>query len=243
MHREVTGWFSPSLNEHMDIAIYGHYGFALLLIPTAATNYLEYEQNGLIESIKPLINAGKVKVYCINSINSESWSNPYIHGHEKGIRHQLFNDYVIKEVIPFIKSSSSHHNEIIAAGASFGAMHAANLFFKHPDYINGIIAMSGCYDLSLFTEGYYDDNVYFNSPVHYLPQLKAEWHLSMYRDSRHIHFVTGSGAYEMPEHSRQISTILTAKNVPHELDIWGHDVPHDWPTWRQMLPHYLETRF
>ncbi|WP_229254175.1 hypothetical protein [Dyadobacter sp. NIV53] len=130
MQREVTGWYSPSLNKHMEVAVYGHYGFALLLIPTAASDYLEYEQNGLIESIRPYIDSGKVKVYCINSINSESWLNPYMHGYDKAVRHQSFNDYVIKEVIPFIKDTSSQTNEIIAGGASFGALHAANLFLN-----------------------------------------------------------------------------------------------------------------
>ncbi|MCF0058082.1 esterase family protein [Dyadobacter sp. CY356] len=243
MQREVTGWFSPSLNKQMDIAVYGHYGIALLLIPTASSDYLEYEQNGLIESIAPYINSGKVKVYCINSINGESWLNPYMHGYDKAVRHQHFNDYVIKEVIPFIKENSSPKNEIITAGASLGAFHAANLFFRYPDFINGVIGMSGCYDLSVYTDGYYDDNVYFNSPIHYLSQLKAEWQLSLYRESRHIHFITGSGAYEVPEYSRQISSILSSKNVPHELDIWGQDMPHEWWVWKRMLPYYLETRF
>ena len=243
MQREVQGWFSPSLNKQMDVAVYGHYGFALLLIPTAASDYLEYEEKGLIESIRPFIDAGKVKVYCINSINSESWLNSHMHGYDKATRHQAFNDYVFKEVIPFIKDTSGSTTEIIAGGASFGALHAANLFFKHPDLINGIIAMSGCYDLSMYTDGYYDDNVYFNSPIHYLPQLKAEWHLSLYRESRHIHFISGSGAYEMPECSRQISAILNSKNVHNELDIWGTDMPHDWWVWQKMLPYYLETRF
>ena len=243
MQREVTGWFSPSLNKQMDIAVYGHYGIALLLIPTASSDYLEYEQNGLIESIAPYINSGKVKVYCINSINGESWLNPYMHGYDKAVRHQHFNDYVIKEVIPFIKENSSPKNEIITAGASLGAFHAANLFFRYPDFINGVIGMSGCYDLSVYTNGYYDDNVYFNSPIQYLSQLKAEWQLSLYRESRHIHFISGSGAYEIPEYSRQISSILSSKNVPHELDIWGEDMPHEWWVWKRMLPYYLETRF
>ena len=77
MQREITEWYSPSLNKTMEVAVYGHYGFALLLFPTAASGFLEYEENGLIESIRPFIDAGKVKVYCINSINSESWLNPY----------------------------------------------------------------------------------------------------------------------------------------------------------------------
>ncbi|CAG5005185.1 hypothetical protein DYBT9275_03532 [Dyadobacter sp. CECT 9275] len=243
MQREIREWFSPSLNKQMEVAVYGHYGFALLMIPTAASGFLEYEEKGLLNSIRPYIDSGKVKVYCINTINSESWLNPYMHGYDKAVRHQAYNEYVLKEVIPFIKDTSSPKNEIIACGAAFGALHAANLFFKYPDVINGIIAMSGCYDLSVYTDGYYDENVYFNSPVHYLPQLKAEWHLSLYRNSRHIHFVTGSGAYEVPDYSRHISAILSSKDVPHELDIWGADIDHDWWAWHRMLPYYLETRF
>lgn len=243
MNREIKSWFSPSLNKDMEVAVYGHFGFALLMIPTAASGYLEYEQKGLIDSISSYINAGKVKVYCINSINSESWMNPYMHGYDKAIRHQAFNDYVIKEVVPFINHSSGAETPIITAGASMGAFHAANLFFKHPDILKGVIGMSGCYDLSVYTDGYYDDNVYFNSPVHYLPQLNAEWHLNLYRESRHIHFVTGSGAYERPEYSQHISSILNSKSVPNELDIWGADMPHDWWVWQRMLPYYLETRF
>ena len=243
MNREISGWFSPALNKQMDVAIYGHYGFALLMIPTAASGFLEYEQYGLIESIRPFIDAGKVKVFCVGSINSESWLNDSMPGYDKAIRHQQFNDYIIKEVVPFVHTHTSAETPIVVTGASFGALHAANLFFRYPDSLQGVIAMSGCYDLCAYTQGYYDDNVYFNSPTHYMRNLKAEWHLDLYRKSRHIHFVSGSGDYEDPDSARQISAILHTKNVPHELDIWGPDIPHEWWVWHRMLPHYLETRF
>jgi esterase/lipase superfamily enzyme len=243
MNREITGWESPVLNKRMDIATYGYFGTALLMIPTAASGFLEYEENGLIESIKPFIESGKVKIFCVGSINDESWLNSHMHGYDKGVRHQQYNDYIIKEVVPFIHAKTSQETQIITTGASFGALHAANLFFKHPDTIQGVLAMSGCYDLSEYTQGYYDDNVYFNSPVHYLRNLNAEWHLDLYRQSRHIHFVSGSGDYEDLDSARQISAILNTKSVPHELDIWGPDMPHEWWVWRRMLPHYLETRF
>lgn len=243
MKKEITGWVSPALNKHMDIAVYGHYGFALLMFPTAASDYLEYEKYGLIESIRPFIDSGKVKVFCVNSINSESWLNDNMNGYEKAVRHQQFNDYIIKEVVPFIHTYTSSDTPIITTGASFGALHAANLFFKHPDSLQGVIAMSGCYDLCVYTKGYYDDNVYFNSPALYLRNLKAEWHLDLYRKSRHIHFISGSGDYEDPDSARQISAILHTKNVPHELDIWGRDIPHEWWVWHRMLPLYLDTRF
>lgn len=243
MQREVTGWYSPALDKYMDVAVYGHYGFALLLIPTADSDFLEYEHHGLIGSIQPYIDAGQLKVFCVGSINAESWMNPYMEGREKALRNQHYIDYIFREVIPFVREKTSDETPIIAAGAAFGALQAANLFFKHPDLINGIIAMSGCYDLSVYSQGYYDDNVYFNSPVHYLPNLSAEWHLCKYRQSRNIHFVSGSGDYEDPNCSRHISTILSSKGVAQELDIWGPEYAHEWSTWHQMMRVYLETRF
>ena len=49
----------------MPIATYGDYGFALLLIPTAAADYLEYERFQLMEHIAGPVNEGKVKVFSL----------------------------------------------------------------------------------------------------------------------------------------------------------------------------------
>ena len=136
MHREIHQWHSPSLNKNMEIVMYGHYGFSLLLLPTAAADYLEYERFHLINSISKYINEGKVKVFSINSINSESWLNNHMHPRHKSIRHNQFNDYVYNEVIPFIKGKTSQDTPIYTCGASLGALHSANLFFKRPDLIN-----------------------------------------------------------------------------------------------------------
>ncbi|GHB78460.1 esterase family protein [Persicitalea jodogahamensis] len=243
MQREIVEWHSPSLNKKMRIAVYGHYGTALLMVPTAASDHLEYENFGLIDSIRPHMDSGKVKLFCVESINGESWLNPFMSGCEQAARYQDYNDYIIREVIPFISASTSPETPVIGCGISMGALQAANLFFKHPDLIQGVLALSGCYDLSVYTNGYYDDNVYFNSPTHYLRNLNAQWHLDLYRKSRHIYFVSGSGDYENPDSSRHISAILNSKNVYHELDIWGHDMPHEWWVWHRMMAHYLETKF
>lgn len=243
MERQIHNWFSPNLHKHMDLAVYGHYGFALLLIPTAAADYLEYERFLLIDAIRHHIDSGKVKVFSINSINSESWLNDRMHPRDKSIRHQQFNSYVFHEVVPFIRTHTSHDTPIIPCGASLGALHAANLFFKRPDLFEGVIAMSGDYNLSTYTKGYYDEDVYFNSPLQYMANLDDNFFLPRLREKRHIHFLTGTGNYENPDASRRMSTVLHAKGIPHELDIWGPDMSHDWPTWRAMLPYYLESRF
>lgn len=243
MKRELSAWFSPALQKEMPIAAYGDYGFALLLVPTAAADYLEYERFQLIDTLAPLINSGKLRVFSVNSINNESWLNNDMAGEHKAIRHNQFNEYIYNEVIPFIKTNTSAETPIITCGASFGALHSMNLFLKRPDLIDGVIAMSGVYDLTDYTKGFYDDQVYFNSPAHYIPNLNDEWNLNHIRKSKHIHILTGSGDYEDPQASRNFSDVLSNKRIGHELDIWDHEWKHDWPTWRAMLPLYLETRF
>ena len=243
MKRELTSWFSPSLQKEMPIASYGDYGFALLLVPTAAADYLEYERFQLMETLAPYINGGKVKIFSINSINNESWLNNEMAGEHKAIRQNQFNQYVYNEVIPFIKNSTSNETPIITCGASFGALHSMNLFLKRPDLINGVIAMSGVYNLMEYTKGFYDEQVYYNSPMHYIPNLTAHAVLEQIRSSNHIHILTGSGEYEAPDAAKEFAGVLYSKGINYELDVWGTEWKHDWPTWRAMLPAYLETRF
>lgn len=227
----------------MPVAVYGHYGFPLLLIPTAAADYLEYERFELIDSLKDFIKAGKVKVFSINSSNNESWMNDFIEPRQKALRHQQYNNYVFEEVVPFIKTNTSDNSNVIACGASFGALHSMNLFLKRPDIIDGVIAMSGVYDLTEYTKGYFDDDVYFNSPQHYVPNLNDHYILEQIRRSKHIHLFAGSGAHEDPNASRSFASILYNKGINYELDIWGSEWPHDWHTWRTVLPKYIATRF
>lgn len=243
MTAEITGWHSPALGQEMPVAVYGHYGFALLLVPTAAADYLEYERFGLTDALAPLVEAGKIKIFSINSINKESWLHPDMAGEHKAIRHNQFNEYVFNEVIPFIKTNSSAETPVIACGASFGALHSMNLFLKRPDLINGVISMSGVYDLTEYTKGYFDEQVYFNSPMHYLPKLEDEWFLSRIRQSNRIHILSGSGDYEDPQASQRFSMVLNNKGIPHELSIWGPEWKHDWPTWKAMLPACINERF
>ncbi|MEY2648445.1 MAG: hypothetical protein RL282_1158 [Bacteroidota bacterium] len=238
MVKEIHHWYSPALDKEMPIAVYGHYGDALLMIPTAAADYLEYERFQLIEALRPLIDAGKIKIFSVNSINTESWMNKPMEGAHKAIRQNQFNEYIFNEVVPFIKTFTSNETPIISCGASFGAFHSMNLFLKRPDLFSGVIAMSGVYDLMEYTDGYYDEQVYFNSPSHYIPNLTDPTILEKIRKGR-IVIATGSGNHEDPHANRRFSDVLNSKSIPHRLEIWAADVHHDWPTWRKMLPYFL----
>lgn len=244
MERYIDGWHSPSLNKNMEIVTYGHYGFPLLLFPTAAADYLEYERFQMIDVMREHIEAGKVKVFSVNSINRESWLNRQMHPKYMAIRQNQFNDYICNEVVPYIWNSCQSKLGIITAGASLGAFHSANQLFRRPDLFDGMIAMSGSYDIRGYFQGeHYDENIYFNNPVDYLPRMNDSHFLQMLQQKSHIHIITGQGNYENPDASRRLSGILSEKGIPHELDVWGYDMPHDWPTWRDMIRYYIGSKF
>jgi esterase/lipase superfamily enzyme len=228
----------------MPIAVYGDFGMPLLLFPTAAADFEEYERFYVIDTIAPHIESGKVKVFSINSINRDSWLNDHVHpGHAAYVTSQ-YDKYISQEVVPFIQNHCRTPGiGVAASGASFGAFHAANIVFKHPDQFKTLIGMSGFYDLRSYFQGYYDDNCYFNNPADYLPRLSDPYFLGKLRHDVRIIIVTGQGSYEAPDASRRISHILDQKDIPHVLDLWGYDIPHDWPSWRMMLKYYVPKLF
>ena len=239
MKKEIQQWWSPVLDKDMEIAVYGYYGYALLLFPTSSSDYSEFERSSLIDSIADMIDSGTVKVFAINSVNKESWLNRNLLPEDKASRHQQYNHYIIDEVVPYINESCGGNIPIITSGASFGAFHAANTFFRRPDLFAGVIGMSGFYDLKIYAEKYFDDNVYFNSPVDYLANLTDESILSQMRN-KNIIIASGQGENEDPEASKKLSHILNTKGIRNWLDIWGPDMVHDWSTWCRMLPYFLK---
>lgn len=223
----------------MEIVTYGWYGFPLLMFPTAAADYLEYERFQLIESIAEFVEAGKLKVFSINSINRDAWMNKHVHPRDRAVKQEQFNKYVTEEVVPYIWHNCNGRIGILTGGASLGAYHAANQFFRRPDIFDGMLAMSGNYNIRNFADGYYDDNVYYNDPLAYLPSLNDAQYLPLLQQKSRVYILSGQGSYEDPENSRQLAGILASKSIPHTLDLWGYDMPHDWPTWRAMMRYYV----
>src|ERR1043166_6283078 len=215
MERRTTSWFSPNLQMEMPLVAYGHSGQTLLMLPTAAADYLEYERFYLVDSIKPLIEAGKIRAYPINSVNKWSLLNKQMPAKMKAELLTRYDRYITEEVLSLIRNENE---EAVArpmtTGASLGAYLAANEYFKHPDLFRGTIPMSGSYDIRSFLDGYYDDNVYFNNPVDYLSNLNDEHYLPILRQADSIYILSGQGSYEDPKRSRQLSDILNSKGIP-----------------------------
>lgn len=239
--RRLDGWRSPRLGLQMPIVTYGTRGRPILLFPTAAADYLENERFFLVKAVEPAIMAGRIRLFSIDSINEYAWMDRSLPTREQARRQALYSAYVEEEVVPYIRAAVGNKSERIATtGASFGAFHAANAFFRRPDLFDTVIGMSGFYDLGpSYLRGYSDENCFYNNPAWYLPGL-SDGPLNTLQHHSRIVIATGQGAYEVPDASRNFSEILHRKGIPHWLDLWGQDVNHDWPWWRKMLPHFID---
>jgi len=243
LNKEVFGWRSPNLGLEMPIVRYGHFGHALLLFPTAQSDLYDAERFYLIKAVEHHLLNGRVSIFAINTINDLSWMNRDIGPKEKARRQQLYAKYIEDEVVPHIRRVLGDENARIGVtGASFGAYHAANAFFRRPDMFDTLIAMSGFYELwPSWLHGYTDDNVYFNNPMWYVRNIHDARTRDLIRHSQ-VHILTGQGQWEHPQQSKDFSSVLWESKIWNNLDLWGHDTPHDWPTWRKMLNYYVGER-
>jgi esterase/lipase superfamily enzyme len=241
LHRQRFGWYSRPIGLDMPIVTYGHAGPPVLLYPTAAADFLENERFFLVKAIEPLLLAGRLRLFSIDSINKNAWMDRDLPVDVQARRQAGYSRYVEDEVVPYIRHCCDDPQaRILTTGASFGGFHAANQCFRRPDMFRGVIGMSGFYDLSTrYFKGYSDDNCYWNNPGWFVPDLGGD-HLTRLQQDTDIVLASGQGAYEAPDASRRMAGILHDKGIPHWLDIWGADVNHDWPWWRRMLPYFLE---
>jgi esterase/lipase superfamily enzyme len=237
---EYHRWWSPSLEQEMELKVYGYYGKPVLVFPAQGGRFFEYEDFGMIAAIAPFIESGRVKVFTVDSVDSQSWANFGVHPADRARRHEAYDRYVTQEVVPFIHRHCGGAAPIIATGCSMGGYHAGNVFFRHPDIFDTMISLSGLFQLGGFIGNYMDETVYFNSPLSFLPAMEDPWYLDRYRAGTII-VCTGQGEWEdaMLADAVELRRILDAKGVPHWTDIWGHDVNHDWPWWRKMMPYFL----
>lgn len=240
IQRESTTWYSSHLQRDMPLIRWGHWGTPLLLFPTAGGDVEEVERFHLIAALEPLISAGRVKVYSVDSLAGRTWLTQKSHNpvHCVWVQKQ-YDAYLRHEVIPAIRADCrSDSINVVAAGASIGAFNALLAVCRHPDVFSGAICMSGTYDIEHWLGGNWIDDFYFLSPVHFVPGLPDGDQLHLLRQ-RFVLFATGQGRYENPGESWKAAHALGVKQIPNRVDLWDHHWDHDWPTWRAMLPHYV----
>ena len=240
MQTKELHWYSERLNRDMPLKIYGHAGKPCLVIPSQNGKHGVFESFGMVEACRPWIDGGKLQLFCIDTIDAETWSCSWKPPRERIELHERWIQYLMREVCPLMESCSDG-NRLMTMGCSMGAFHAGNLFFRFPDRFDATICLSGVYDAANILGGYMDDLVYLNSPIHCLPNMPADHpYMALYRRS-HMFFCVGQGAWEdeLLADTRKLDAVLKAKNIPAFVDYWGYDVNHDWDWWRRQAAYFL----
>ena len=228
--------------EGGELIAYGDYGRPLLAFPSEQGPAWQYEERGMIESLAPLLDAGRLKVYCVQSYDSWTWHDKSVALEERAQRHGYYEDWILNRVVPWIAEDTAGGGELMVTGCSFGAYHAANFSLKRADLFPLAICQSGVYDVSVIGWGDRGDSVYFNNPADYVANLDGD-HLDWLRSRVSLLLVCGQGQWEDTtgalESTNRFAQLLGSKRIRCELDLWGFDVPHDWPSWRTQLAYHL----
>ena len=237
MHREYHKWHSPSLGRDMELLIFGHHGARVLIFPTSRGKFYEWEDRAMLgpACLGEHIERGWVQVYCVDSVDAESWYNHGAHPGHRGWRQDQYMRYIVDEVLP-LSQQKNDNPFLMALGASFGAYHAACVAFQHPHLFNRMIALSGMFDIKRFTGGYSDDNVYFNNPMDFLQHESDPARLAALRQMDII-IATGKDD-SLHGESERLSAILWQKGICNALRLWD-GWSHDWPYWQRMVQAYV----
>ena len=235
-------WYSNTLRRKMKLLVFGHAGMRMLVFPTLRGDLCQYEEQGMVEALRDRLESGRLQLFCIDGFDSQSLYNQEIPPRERILRHIDFERYVLNEVLPFSEKLNSNKH-VAAHGCSLGGFHAVNIAFRHPDRFNRVVALSGRYDLTrsfgggfrdLF-DGYYDDNVYFNTPSHFLANVTDPTLLTQMRDLRVFLAVGEWDAFI--ENNRAFSQTLSEKGIKHLFRPWVGKA-HDFHHWGEMIRLY-----
>jgi esterase/lipase superfamily enzyme len=242
MHRRYEKIYSPALERDIQLLAFGHYGLPVIAFPSGGGQFHDFEDNGMVGAIAHLIDAGKIKLYCPESIDHESWLNHGLDPHWRAVRYNAYQDFLINNLVPAIRFDCQAADiKIALTGCSLGAYHAANFALKFPHIFHYALCMSGRYDVEGSCESQSDSmEVYFHNPLAYVYNLHND-DLEQVRRQTHIVLVCGQGAWEdqcLPD-THRLADLFVEKGISHERDIWGHDVEHHWYWWRRQIIYHF----
>lgn len=234
---------APSIGGAGTVIRYGHFGRPLLLFGAERARAWDLEGAGMIDAVADLIEAGRVKLYCVDSHDGASWSNRSIALEDRARAHDAYEAWIVDRVVPAIHADLAGAQEVMVSGCSMGAYHAANFALRRADLFSVALCMSGSYDPSHWDGwGERGTAAYFHNPMDYVAHLGGD-HLDWLRSRANLLLVCGQGQWEDTtgalDSTRAFAALLQSKGIRHELDLWGYDVAHDWPSWRAQLAHHL----
>ena len=235
MQREYLHWESPSLGRRMELLWFGHAGRPALTFPTSMGRFYQYEDFGVVGALADWIEAGRLQLCCLDSVDGESWYARDRHPSERVRRHEQYDRYVRDEVFPFAVSRAGR-DDLATFGCSFGAYHALNLACRYPGRVRKAVGFSGIYQMHRFLDGYWDDLCYFHSPASYVANFDESW---VRRLSR-VELVVATGEHDsLADANREFQDVLARKGIPAVSELWPGVWGHDWNFWSEHVRRFL----
>jgi esterase/lipase superfamily enzyme len=244
MRREQGEVWSSALGYAPSVVVHGHWGRPVLAFPAEGGRAVDFEQNGLLSAVADLVDAGRIKIFCVDSADAQTWSRNDLPTEERARRHGAYVAWIVEDVAPMIHRECGGRADVLTVGASMGAYHAVNVALRRADLFPATIGLSGNYDPSDWHGwGELGDATYFANPTAYVAHLHGD-HLTWLRQRLSVVLVAGRGAWETHPTGAWPSTVrlaelLHAKGIHCDLDLWGSDVSHDWVWWQRQLAHHL----
>jgi hypothetical protein len=128
------------------VIVYGHFGRPFLVFPSEQGRAWDFETNGMIDQVRPLIDDGRAKLYCVDSYDAQSWSNRAVPLEERARQHGVYESWILNDVVPSIFADCGGELELATLGCSLGAFHAVLFGLRRADLFPLAIGMSGNYD-------------------------------------------------------------------------------------------------
>lgn len=233
-------WYSPRMQQEMQVVRWGKAGMPVLLFPSAGGDAEECERFQMVKSLQPLIDYGKIRLYSVDGVACRALLDPSLRPAHKARLQSQFVSFLRHELVPAVRTDCRDPNvELIAAGASIGAYYALLALGAMPDLVKTAVCLSGTFELGKFLGDYHGPDVHQVSPLHFMTYLPEGLQLAKLRE-RFVILGSGEGRWESPADTTSAAAVLQRKRIPHRVDLWGKQWDHDWVTWRAMLPRYLD---
>lgn len=238
LHREgVDGDF--------DVTQYGTAGRPLIAFPEGDASCASWEEGGMVDALAGLLDAGRVRLFCVDSADDASWYAGYAPADYRLTSLGGYFDLVENELAQLVRNEAPDAGAPIVVGAGLGALNATIAMLRKPSLYGGLLALSGTYDAAWVVGDAMSDAWRAFSPVDLVRGLGDNPLLVKALSGLQLAFVCGTGAGEEGgQTQRTLQGELEAAGVGATFEYWGADVDHSWGWWqeeaRQLLPCLLE---
>src|SRR6266704_6151357 len=99
MQRDYIKEYSPSLGREMEVLHFGHAGRPLLVFPTSMGRFYQWEDFGLVGALSDKIEAGFIQLWCVDSVDGDSWYANGKSSEDRVARHLRYERYLLDELM------------------------------------------------------------------------------------------------------------------------------------------------